>query len=172
MYSASAFAANTVVRSAIAAAFPLFTVQMFHKVCCLLPSPRGDADSLLIVGRELGGDLVRPPRSRPCTDALLILQVRSPRSGKESVRTGYREPVYSSIPLNCFSPPTGPTYSERDRSRGPGWTRFSIARLVLHPWGHRKGGISTSLRGMQKARGDVDTVIIAEILQYNVHSYL
>jgi hypothetical protein len=25
---------------------------------------------------------------------------------------------------------------------------------------------------MQKARGDVDTVIIAEILQYNVHSYL
>ncbi|KZT25535.1 MFS general substrate transporter [Neolentinus lepideus HHB14362 ss-1] len=29
MYSASAFAANTVVRSAVAAAFPLFTVQMF-----------------------------------------------------------------------------------------------------------------------------------------------
>ncbi|KIL54516.1 hypothetical protein M378DRAFT_174192 [Amanita muscaria Koide BX008] len=32
MYSASAFAANTVVRSAMAAAFPLFTVQMFTKV--------------------------------------------------------------------------------------------------------------------------------------------
>ncbi|KAF8191270.1 MFS polyamine transporter [Pholiota molesta] len=29
MYSASAFAANTVVRSAVAASFPLFTVQMF-----------------------------------------------------------------------------------------------------------------------------------------------
>ncbi|KAF9556864.1 MFS polyamine transporter [Agrocybe pediades] len=29
MYSASAFAANTVIRSAVAAAFPLFTVQMF-----------------------------------------------------------------------------------------------------------------------------------------------
>ncbi|KAF8960814.1 MFS polyamine transporter [Flammula alnicola] len=29
MYSASAFAANTVVRSSVAAAFPLFTVQMF-----------------------------------------------------------------------------------------------------------------------------------------------
>jgi hypothetical protein len=32
MYSASAFAANTMVRSAVAAAFPLFTVQMFTKV--------------------------------------------------------------------------------------------------------------------------------------------
>ena len=29
MYSASALAANTVVRSAVAAAFPLFTTQMF-----------------------------------------------------------------------------------------------------------------------------------------------
>ncbi|RDB16604.1 hypothetical protein Hypma_002799 [Hypsizygus marmoreus] len=29
MYSASAFAANTIIRSAVAAAFPLFTVQMF-----------------------------------------------------------------------------------------------------------------------------------------------
>ncbi|KAF8629483.1 hypothetical protein AX15_003416 [Amanita polypyramis BW_CC] len=32
MYSASAFAANTVMRSALAAAFPLFTVQMFTKL--------------------------------------------------------------------------------------------------------------------------------------------
>jgi hypothetical protein len=32
MYSASALAANTLVRSAVAAAFPLFTIQMFHKV--------------------------------------------------------------------------------------------------------------------------------------------
>jgi len=32
MYSASALAANTVCRSALAAAFPLFTVQMFNKV--------------------------------------------------------------------------------------------------------------------------------------------
>jgi len=29
MYSASAFAANTVMRSIVGAAFPLFTVQMF-----------------------------------------------------------------------------------------------------------------------------------------------
>ena len=33
MYSASAFAANTFCRSAVAAAFPLFTVQMFTTVC-------------------------------------------------------------------------------------------------------------------------------------------
>ncbi|KAJ7578147.1 MFS polyamine transporter [Mycena floridula] len=32
MYSASAFAANTVIRSAVGAAFPLFTVQMYHKL--------------------------------------------------------------------------------------------------------------------------------------------
>ncbi|KAG5351224.1 hypothetical protein C0989_007375 [Termitomyces sp. Mn162] len=32
MYSASAFAANTVVRSAVAAAFPLFTTQMFRNL--------------------------------------------------------------------------------------------------------------------------------------------
>jgi DHA1 family multidrug resistance protein-like MFS transporter len=30
MYSASAFAANTAIRSAVAAGFPLFTVQMFE----------------------------------------------------------------------------------------------------------------------------------------------
>ncbi|KIK59308.1 hypothetical protein GYMLUDRAFT_44678 [Collybiopsis luxurians FD-317 M1] len=32
MYAASAFAANTIVRSLVAAAFPLFTVQMFEKL--------------------------------------------------------------------------------------------------------------------------------------------
>jgi hypothetical protein len=32
MFSASAFAANTIVRSGVAAAFPLFTVQMFTEV--------------------------------------------------------------------------------------------------------------------------------------------
>jgi len=32
MYSASAFAANTICRSAVAAAFPLFTTQMFNKL--------------------------------------------------------------------------------------------------------------------------------------------
>ena len=32
MYAASAFAANTMVRSAVAASFPLFTTAMFNKV--------------------------------------------------------------------------------------------------------------------------------------------
>lgn len=36
MYSASAFAANTILRSAVAAAFPLFVVQMFTKASCML----------------------------------------------------------------------------------------------------------------------------------------
>ena len=35
-YSASALSANTVVRSAVAAAFPLFIVQMFQQVCIRL----------------------------------------------------------------------------------------------------------------------------------------
>lgn len=32
MYAASAFAANTMIRSGVAAAFPLFTTQMFRGV--------------------------------------------------------------------------------------------------------------------------------------------
>ena len=32
MYAASAFAVNTAIRSAVAAAFPLFTTQMFTNV--------------------------------------------------------------------------------------------------------------------------------------------
>lgn len=32
MYTASAFAANTMVRSSMGAAFPLFTTQMMHNV--------------------------------------------------------------------------------------------------------------------------------------------
>ncbi|KAG7441532.1 MFS general substrate transporter [Guyanagaster necrorhizus] len=32
MYAASAFAANTIIRSLVAAAFPLFTVQMYHNL--------------------------------------------------------------------------------------------------------------------------------------------
>lgn len=39
MFAASAFAANTIVRSAVAATFPLFTVQMFTKVCSLVLPP-------------------------------------------------------------------------------------------------------------------------------------
>lgn len=35
MYAASAFAANTMIRSAVGAAFPLFTVQMFEGVSIL-----------------------------------------------------------------------------------------------------------------------------------------
>ena len=55
MYSASAFAANTIVRSAVGAAFPLFTVQMFTNVgvpsaLCLAQVEPGPADS----AREFG----------------------------------------------------------------------------------------------------------------------
>ena len=38
MYSASALSANTAIRSAMAAAFPLFTVQLFTNVSCLVCS--------------------------------------------------------------------------------------------------------------------------------------
>jgi hypothetical protein len=45
VYAASALAANTIVRSAVAAAFPLFTVQMFDGVrSSLSPSRGGDTD--------------------------------------------------------------------------------------------------------------------------------
>lgn len=32
MYAASALALNTIIRSGVAAVFPLFTVQMYHNV--------------------------------------------------------------------------------------------------------------------------------------------
>jgi len=45
MFAASAFAVNTMIRSAVAAAFPLFTTQMFtnvgfHYLPFAFPSPR------------------------------------------------------------------------------------------------------------------------------------
>jgi hypothetical protein len=38
MYAASAFAANTMIRSGVAAAFPLFTTQMFRAVSQVINS--------------------------------------------------------------------------------------------------------------------------------------
>ena len=58
MYSASAFAANTVIRSATAASFPLFTVQLFTNVSrsgsrFMLGFHIDDGDDIL-VGCKLG----------------------------------------------------------------------------------------------------------------------
>ncbi|KXN84342.1 hypothetical protein AN958_12696 [Leucoagaricus sp. SymC.cos] len=73
MYSASAFAANTICRSAVAAAFPLFTVQMFTKLgvnwaCTLiglisllfLPSP--------FLFYKYGARIREKSRFAPCID--------------------------------------------------------------------------------------------------------
>jgi len=51
MYSASAFAINTLVRSAVAAAFPLFTVQMFTTV---RGYPCSTFDCKLTLSKQLG----------------------------------------------------------------------------------------------------------------------
>jgi hypothetical protein len=57
MYSASALAANTMCRSAIAAAFPLFTAQMFTKVHTVFHKT-----SMLLINYPAGHQLGFDPR--------------------------------------------------------------------------------------------------------------
>lgn len=92
MYAASAFAANTIIRSAVGAAFPLFTVQMYHKVRdTSLPSPSCSSSSVLnrtvcfVARHQLG---IHPHRRyRPPTrpDSVSVLQVRSEDQAGESI---------------------------------------------------------------------------------------
>lgn len=88
MYSASAFAANTMVRSALAAAFPLFISQMFIKVSI---TPRIRFTPVLIyivaVGCQLGIDAPRINRFPLHTLSIPILQVWSPYSCQKHVCT-------------------------------------------------------------------------------------
>jgi len=89
MYSASAFAANTIIRSAVAAAFPLFTVQMFTKLginwaCTLLgcvalvlaPSP--------FLFYKYGARIRASSKFAPCIDLKIAKELESEeREGKK-----------------------------------------------------------------------------------------
>lgn len=98
MYAASAFATNTIIRSAVGAAFPLFTVQMYHKVRYNFPPllfpipfiallvPRRPSSScsstdhlffIIIARNRLGIYPHRLHRPRTRSDTVLVLQVRS-----------------------------------------------------------------------------------------------
>jgi hypothetical protein len=90
MYSASAFAANTFVRSALAAAFPLFTVQMFGKVRFSLLGyalPEFLISLLLLVGCELGMYLDRSGLPSIRALPLPVLQVWGSYSDSKQVCT-------------------------------------------------------------------------------------
>ncbi|KAF8649063.1 hypothetical protein AX16_006036 [Volvariella volvacea WC 439] len=91
MYSASAFAANTVVRSAVAAAFPLFTTQMFLKLgvnwaCTLLglialvlaPSP--------LLFMKYGPRIRSSSRFAPCIDLKIASQIKEEEEKQERER--------------------------------------------------------------------------------------
>ncbi|KAG6878237.1 hypothetical protein C0993_010359 [Termitomyces sp. T159_Od127] len=80
MYSASAFAANTVVRSAVAASFPLFTTQMFQNLgvnwastllglfgLILAPSP--------FLFYRYGPQIRMKSRFAPCTDLKIAKEI-------------------------------------------------------------------------------------------------
>ena len=53
MYAASALAANTIVRSAVGAAFPLFTVQMFDNVSASAPPISQPTLTIVLVPLDL-----------------------------------------------------------------------------------------------------------------------
>ena len=79
MYSASALSANTAIRSAVAAAFPLFTVQLFTNVsrCSFFLVLYSNTDYFgpLIVGYKLGVHFDRLHRAPVLAISLLILQI-------------------------------------------------------------------------------------------------
>ncbi|KAG6888248.1 hypothetical protein C0992_009204 [Termitomyces sp. T32_za158] len=87
MYSASAFAANTVIRSAVAAAFPLFTTQMFQNLgvnwastllgllgLILAPSP--------FLFYRYGPQIRMKSRFAPCTDLKIAKEIAEQEAEK------------------------------------------------------------------------------------------
>ena len=96
MYSASAFAANAVVRSAIAAAFPLFTVQLFTNVSrsnSLFSFFRSNIDYVvsLKAGNKLGMHFDWLHRSPMFTLSVLILQIWCQNTGPQQICAMYRK---------------------------------------------------------------------------------
>ncbi|TFK65925.1 MFS general substrate transporter [Pluteus cervinus] len=93
MYSASAFAANTFIRSAVAAAFPLFTTQMFRNLginwaCTLIgfltlilaPSP--------FLFYKYGARIRKHSRFAPCLDLVIAKQLEAEKQAPKSPRFG------------------------------------------------------------------------------------
>ena len=88
MYSASAFAANTILRSAVGAAFPLFTVQMFNGMginwaCTLVglvglllaPSP--------FLFYKYGAKIRERSKFAPCIDLQIAKEIEEEERKKE-----------------------------------------------------------------------------------------
>jgi hypothetical protein len=95
-FSASAFAANGMVRSALASAFPLFTTQMFINASFDGPSLlRTDAPTH-VDGRTMGLIRHRHRCGTPCTHPISLFKVWSTYSRTQSVCT---------LQCECLPPP-------------------------------------------------------------------
>jgi hypothetical protein len=90
MYSSSAFAANTMFRSAVAAAFPLFTVQMFTKVNTMLYIRIvGFLMEYFAVGCQLGVDTSWDHRHHIDAMSISLLQIWRPHPCGKYIRSWY-----------------------------------------------------------------------------------
>ena len=89
MYAASAFAANTMIRSGVAAAFPLFTTQMFKGVSqvTIFLSSVGLRDQTITVGHQLGGDAYCRFLPFALCSSIYFLQIRTADSLWEQIRS-------------------------------------------------------------------------------------
>ncbi|KAF8235704.1 MFS polyamine transporter [Tricholoma matsutake] len=90
MYSASAFAANTMIRSAIAAAFPLFTAQMFHNLGTQWASTLLGLIALLLgpsafLFYKYGAKIRTRSKFAPCVDLKIAKILEQEEKGREEV---------------------------------------------------------------------------------------
>ncbi len=90
MYAASAFASNTIVRSLVASAFPLFTVQMYHSVSRIVSCLGYISRHVSSAWNQLGINTCCARRSGPRTNALPVLQVRPEDKEWQQIRSLYR----------------------------------------------------------------------------------
>ncbi|KAI0314881.1 major facilitator superfamily domain-containing protein [Amylostereum chailletii] len=88
MYSASAFAANTMCRSAVAAAFPLFTVQLFHNLGVNWAATLIGCIGILLAPLPLlfykwGAQIRSKSKFAPCLDLKVAKQLEQERRALE-----------------------------------------------------------------------------------------
>jgi hypothetical protein len=88
LFAASAVAANTMVRSAVAAAFPLFTVQMFQKLginwaCTLLGFIALLLSPSAFLFYRYGPKIREKSKFAPCLDLKIAKEIKEAEMSKE-----------------------------------------------------------------------------------------
>jgi MFS transporter, DHA1 family, multidrug resistance protein len=98
MYSASAFSANTTVRSLVAAAFPLFTVQMYTKLGINWASTLVGFIGLLLAPSpflfyKYGARIRQMSKFAPCIDLKIAKELKEEDEERERERLERKEQV-------------------------------------------------------------------------------